>query len=294
MDIKTPDQNSNLEPINIMFFVGALNITDEIEAANTFANLLSQQTGLNVHASVNRCEAAVIEYLGTGQVDVATMSLWAYVHGNEDHGIQARLVNRRFGLPYWRSQINVAAAKGYSSIWDLQNTRFASPDPDSTSGYMVPYLMVLNETGMTPSEFFSEVSFVGSHSQVIRDVYNGMVDCGASYEDARIGVVSGYPDLYDVVSILVVSDNIPNDPWAFRSGLEESLIQNLSNGIVAVAGTPQGEAALNTILGSQGVELTQDSAYDIIRDIVAEFGYDIGSCSYFDNYLPITLMNVKQ
>jgi phosphonate transport system substrate-binding protein len=275
--------------INLEFYYSGSSLPDAISAANLFADLLSQETGLTIQASISSCESDVVEHLGTGQADVATMGIYAYAIGNNDYGIQAKLVNERFGRPYFRSQINVPAAKGYTDIMDLQNTKFASPNPNSTSGYYVPYMMILNATGKTPSEFFSEVSFVGSHNQVIRDVYNGESDCGSTFEDARATVVGEYPDVNSVVEVLAYSDPIPNDPWAFRSGLDETLIQKLSNGIIAVASTPQGEAALNTILTSQGVELIQDSAYDIIRDIVSEFGIELVPC--IKNYIPLINKN---
>jgi phosphonate transport system substrate-binding protein len=275
--------------IKLEFYYSGSSLPDAISAANLFADLLSQETGLTIQASVSTCEIEIVKRLGTGQTDIASIGPYAYVYGNTTYGIQARLVNERFGLPYFRSQINVPAAKGYTDIGDLQNMKFASPNPNSTSGYYVPYIMILNETGMTPSEFFSDVSFVGSHNQVIRDVYNGESDCGSTFEDARATVVGEYPDVNSVVEVLAYSDPIPNDPWAFRSGLDETLIQKLSNGIIAVASTPQGEAALNTILTSQGVELIQDSAYDIIRDIVSEFGIELVPC--IKNYIPLINKN---
>ena len=216
-------------------------------AAIEFASLLSQETGLNIQASIDACEASIVGHLGAGDADLAPLSHVAYIHGHETYNIEARLVNGRFGQDYFRSQINVPASGGFTDIWDLQNTRFVAPDPDSTSGYMVPYLLISETTGMTPTTFFSEVEFVGSHDQVIRDVYHGTADCGATFDDARDGVAGELPDVYDVVEVLTYSENIPNSPWAFRSGLDETVAQTLSDGIITVAGTPEGESALETI-----------------------------------------------
>jgi phosphonate transport system substrate-binding protein len=290
-DSVSSQQVSKNGTIKLEFYYSGSSLSDAISAANLFADLLSQETGLTIQASVSSCEIEIIKHLGTDQTDIASIGQYAYVHGNTTYGIQARLVNERFGLPYFRSQINVPAAKGYTGIGDLQNTKFSSAHPNSRSGYYVPYLMILNATGKTPDEFFSEITFVGSHEQVIRDVYSGVADCGATFEDARANVVGDYPDVYSVVEVLAYSDHIPNDPWAFRSGLDAALIQNVSDGIIAVAGTPQGGAALSTILGSSftGIEKIPDSAYDIFRDMVSQFGLDLVPC--IKNYIPLINKN---
>lgn len=279
---------SSPETIYIEFFYTGDNLSSAASAATDFADLLSQEAGETILATVSRCEAAIIENLGTGHVDLAALSLYGYAHGSNAYSIQAKLVNHRFGSPFYRSQINVPKSEGYSDIWDLQNKRFAMSIPGSTSGQFVPHFMILDATGMTPSEFFAETYFAGSHAQVIHDVYDGVTDCGATFQDARDGIDPvDYPNVKDVVGVLMVSDPIPNDPWAFRPGIDETLAQTLSDGIIAVAGTPQGQAALTTIFGSGfgGVETTQDSAYDIIRDIISEFDLELTPCLY--NYLPI-------
>jgi phosphonate transport system substrate-binding protein len=274
------------ETIQIEFLYNGDNYPSALNAAGDFAALLSTETGLTIQATLERCEADVIEDLGTGQVDLATMSSFGYVHGTDLYpGMQAKLVNLRVGQGYYRSQLNVQ--KKYTDISQLENKRFAMSDPGSTSGQYVPYLMIKNLTGKTPSEYFSETYFAGGHSQVIRDVYNGVTDCGATFQDARNMVAGEYPDVNDVVSVLMVSDPIPNEPWAFRPGFDETQAQKIANDIITVAGTPQGQAALTTIYGFnfEGVETTQDSAYDIAREIVSEFGLELLPCIY--TYLPV-------
>lgn len=286
--------NFSQETFNLEFYYNGDDPTSASLAAIAFASLLSQETGLNIQASIHGCEARIVEHLGAGDADLAPLSTVAYVHGHEAYNIEARLVNGRFGQEYFRSQINVPASGGFTDIWDLQNTRFVAPDPSSTSGYMVPYLLISETTGMTPTAFFSEVEFVGSHDQVIRDVYHGAAECGATYEDARDAVAGELSDVYAVVEVLTYSENIPNSPWVFRSGLDETVVQTLSDGIIAVSGTPEGASALETIFEYDltGIGVTQDSAYDIWRDIVATFGLLMEDC--YDIFLPAILRNIGQ
>lgn len=280
------------ENIVLIFTYSGDDSSSVAAAAEDFADLLSQETGLTIQASVQDCEAQVLNFLAAGQADLATIRSYTYVHGHAAHGIQARLVNSLFGQPYYKSQIMVQSSSGYTDISDLSGKRFASSHPNSASGYYIPYLMVLDATMDTPEDYFSEVYFTESHSQTVRDVYTGAADCGASYVDARTTVVGEYPDVNSVVSVIQVSEEIPNDPWVFRAGLGETLKQSLTDGIIAVAGTTQGEAALQTIFSSSfsGIEPVQDSDYDIIRDLVAEFGIQVEPCNPI--YLP-TIINLS-
>jgi phosphonate transport system substrate-binding protein len=233
-----------------------------------------------------------MERLGTGRTDVAPLGAVNYALGHEAYGIEARLVNGRYDTFGYRSQISVRADGGYADIWDLQGARFASPDPGSTSSYQLPYLLVLETTGMALDSFFGEVLFSGSHRQVIRDVYSGTADCGATYEDARASVVAEYPDVYDVVSVLTYTEFMPNDGWAVRPGLEESLVQTLSNGIIAVASTAEGQSGLEPLLGPlTSIATTDDSAYDVVRRLADEFGWQMSPPCH-RTYLPIVLESV--
>ena len=75
-----------------------------IQAADDFASLLSAETGLDVQASVQDCTANVVKHLGEGGVDAALLNLVGYVHGHDQYGIEAVLVNERYGLPYFRGR----------------------------------------------------------------------------------------------------------------------------------------------------------------------------------------------
>ncbi len=279
--------NSTQKTFNIEFYyLGEYSHHASI-AADNFADLLSQETGLDIHASIKTCEAKIVENLGAGTADLAPLNINAYVFGQDAHGIEAKLVNGYYGAYNTRGQLNIQASSGYTEVWDLQGKRFASSDPNSVSGYMLPYLLISNTTGMTPTEFFGEVNFVGDHSQVIKDVYNGAADCGGTYDDAKGSVTGENPDVLDVVSVLSYTEYLPNSPWAFRKELDGMVVQTLADGIIAVFGTPDGEKALKAILGSafSGIESIEDSAYDPSRDLVSTFGLNMEECH--DIYLPL-------
>ena len=272
--------NSPQKPYVIEFFYNDEFSQTAAIAADNFAALLAKETGLEVEASINPCEADLLRNLGEKTTDLAPLGFTAYVLGQEDYGFQAKLVNGFRDAYEYRGQLNIQASSGYTDIWDLQDKRFASSDPNSISSYMLPYLLISNTTGMTPTEFFSEVYFTGSQSQVIKDVYEGTTDCGAAYEDARMSVEGEYPDVFDVVEVLSYTEYIPNPPWVFRKGLNSADVGKLTDGIIAVAGTPDGEKSLQAIFGENwsGVDNILDSAYDPVRELVKTFEFQLDTC----------------
>jgi ABC-type phosphate/phosphonate transport system substrate-binding protein len=66
-------------------------------------------------------------------------------------------------------------------------------------GNEIPYLMIKYATGLTPDQFFGEVILVGSHDQVIRDVYTGRVD------DARANQMPVRRSLAIIQTVIVKS-----------------------------------------------------------------------------------------
>ena len=106
------------ESIQVEFIYHGDNLANATTAADEFASLLSQETGFSVTASIQPCETIVVEHLGSGQADLAPLSRVAYVFGHEDYGIEARLVNGRFGQFNFRGQFNVQATSGYTSNFD--------------------------------------------------------------------------------------------------------------------------------------------------------------------------------
>ena len=233
-----------------------------------------------------------MDHLGAGRADVAPLDVVAFVRGRDAYGIEARLATGQFGGYRYRGQINVQASAGYTGIGGLHGTRFAASDPDSWSGYLLPWLLVSDTTGMTPTTFFGQVDFVGGHLQVIREVYTGTADCGASFEDARGSVGGEYPDVFDVVEVLTYTEYVPTGPtWAFRQDLDPTLAQSLTIGIMTVGNTEAGKDQLWDLFGwrPSGITTTHDGApgLEAARRVVHGFGLSLAYCHF--SYLSLVL-----
>lgn len=194
------------------------------------------------------------------------------------------LTTVRFGQSYYRSQILVRSDSGIDDLSDLAGKNFAYVDPFSASGYLYPSMMISQTQGMSDEDFFSEFYFVGSHPDVVRAVYESDYDgspvhAGAIYEDARTSVESEIADVFTQTKVLTYTSNIPNDTVSVRAGMDPSVVQNLVDGLMDVASTPEGKQALDDLYGIEGFSLANDSDYDIIRQYVDYYGVEYETCS---------------
>jgi phosphonate transport system substrate-binding protein len=85
-------------------------------------------------------------------------------------------------------------------------------------------------------------------------------------------VAETLPDVKDKVSVLMVSDPIPNDNVSAVSGLSEATRQKVQEGLLAIAQTEEGKAALQTLYGIEVLQPVEDSFYDDFRATLAAAG----------------------
>jgi phosphonate transport system substrate-binding protein len=165
---------------------------------------------------------------------------------HQKYGVEVRLVTVRFGLPYYRAEIITQADSGINTLADLRGKRFAFVDPASTSGYLFP-VAGLKKAGYDPQKFFGQTIFAGSHNNVVLAVYQGRVDAGSVFEDARGSVQKTLPDVMQKVKVVWKSDPIPNDTVSFRKGLPNDVTDKVTTALLRFSRTPAGLDALKSL-----------------------------------------------
>jgi phosphonate transport system substrate-binding protein len=240
----------------VLAFVPSGDARRVLETGSTLARMLEVATGYHVRAEVPTSYAATVEAMCAGRVDVAFLAPFAYVLAHQRCGADARLVSVRGGLPYYKSQILYRAEHRMKSLQDLRGRRFAFVDPASASGYLFPAAL-LKKHGIDPDRFFSQVTFVGGHAQVVLAIYDGAVDAGATFgdevaSDARMRLETQYRDIREKVRVLVYTDPIPNDTVSFRRDLPEETKGNVAKALLRIAGTAPGRETLDRLYQIQG------------------------------------------
>jgi len=258
----------------IMSFVPSGDTQEILASGEEIAKLVSEKTGLVIEANVGTDFAAVREAMGAEKAHIGWLNTFNYVLANEKYGTDVGLVTERFGLTTYKGQINVRADSGIESLEDLKGKVMCWVDPNSTSGYIIPRIM-LKANGIDPETDFAQTIEAGSHNNVITQVYNGDCDAGASYDDARSSVEEDLPDVKEQVVILATTTDIPNDSVSFIKDFPKEKREDIVNALLEIAGTEEGKQMLNDLYSIAGLQKAEDSFYDAFRADLSKAGMDI-------------------
>jgi phosphonate transport system substrate-binding protein len=268
-----PELGTEKNPI-VMSFVPSGDTQEIIASGDAIADVLQKETGLVIKANVGTDFAAVREAMGAGQAHIGWLNTFNYVLANEKYGVDAALVTERFGSTSYKGQFNVLADSGITSLDDLKGKVICWVDPNSTSGYIIPRIM-LKANGIDPDKDFANQIEAGSHNNAITQVYNGDCDVSTTYADARSSVEKDLPDVKDKVAVLAVTSDIPNDGVSFIKDFPADKRQKIVDALLAYAATEEGQEALNKLYSIAGLQAADDSFYDAFRADLSRAGMNI-------------------
>jgi phosphonate transport system substrate-binding protein len=244
--------------------------------AEALSQLLTAETGLYFDVLVTTEYAGAVEAMCSDppEAQMSSLNTFSYVLANERCGVEAELVAVRFGSPTYNGQIIAQADSDIQGVEDLAGKTFCRPDPLSTSGWIIPSL-TMRANGVNPETDLAEVVDAGSHDAVVAAVYNGDCDAGATYVDARSSIEEDNPDVMEVVTVVAITEDIPNDGVQFIPEMDEDMKKTIVEGLLAVAETEEGQEALDTAYSWAGLERHGDEFYDPFRQVLQASGMSI-------------------
>ncbi len=258
----------------VMSFVPSGDTQEIIASGDKLAQMIQDKTGLVIDANVGTDFAAVREAMGAGKAHIGWLNTFNYVLAHEKYGVDVALVTVRYGSTSYKGQIIVRADSGIKSLQDLKGKVMCWVDPNSTSGYIVPRIMLM-ANGIDPDKDFAKTIEAGSHNNVVTQVYNGECDAGATYVDARSSVEKDLPDVKEKVVVLATTSDIPNDNVSFIKDFPQDLREQIVNALLDISKTEEGKQALNELYSIEGLEPANDSFYDEFRAELSKAGINI-------------------
>ena len=272
---KEAELGSEENPI-IWSFVPSGEMERVASGAQKVADLLHDKTGYFFKTNVATEYAGVIEALSADPpaAHMASLATFAYVLAAERGVAEAKLVSVRYGTPTYNGQVIARKDSGITGLADLKGKSFGRPDPLSTSGWIIPMLS-LRGAGVDPDKDLKEVIDAGSHDAVVSAVYNGDVDAGATYVDARTRVEKNFPDVMEKVVVLAVSADIPNDGVQFIPSMSDEMKDQITKALLEIAETDEGVEALKTAYQWKALEEHDDTFYDPFRQVLQAAGLSI-------------------
>ena len=248
--------------------------------SRTFIKYLEKHTDLSFKAHIPSNYYTVIEALGSKRADISIMNSFGYLLANQKFGAKAKLKVIRRGKDYYRGQIIAHVDSKINGIKDIEGKRFAFTNPTSTSGFLFP-LKILVDNKVTPKRTL----YAKSHSNVVKMIYNREVDAGATFysspsgdgviRDARVLIKKKFPDVSEKIKIIEITENIPNDPFVFRKNFPEDLEKKFILTLKKFLLTKAGKKAFENIYGVTDVVDAKDVNYNALRDLIKKVDIDI-------------------
>ncbi len=236
--------------------------TDIVERFGPMTMFLVEHLGHPVQAYSASEYIGVITAMQNRQVELAYYGPKSYIEAARVAGAEALVQElNEDGEPGYVGTIIVRKDSPYQSIQDTEGLTFAFVTPNSTSGYLVPAIGILRETGRTPEDFFGAIVYTGSHGSSMARVAAGDVPVAATNTldmnaMARAGLVD--PSVFRVIWR---SEVIPGAPIAVRGDLPESLKTALREALLAF----NLETAALEAMSRKGFIEVSDEAFDIVR-----------------------------
>lgn len=262
-------------PDKLIFgFVPSLEADKIAESAKPMADFIAKEIGIPVETYTSTNYTGLIEAMGSGKVDIGALAPFAYTLAADQNAARVLLKSSRHGAVTYHAIYLARADSGIKSIEQAKGKRMAWVDPASASGYLFP-AAYLKAKGNDPDTFFASTTFAGGHDNAIRAVYNGDVDVCSVYDDARNKVEQALPDVKKKVVVIGKTDEIPNDTFSVRPGLDPALVDKIKAALLKYAATPEGKQTLLDTYEIDGLAEAKDSDYEVVRQTAKAMGVDL-------------------
>jgi phosphonate transport system substrate-binding protein len=244
-----------------------------LAAVEPLTRLLAAETGLRFKLSVPTSREAVIEAIGTNNVDLAWLPPLAYLVARERVGVEPLLTNVRRGSTTTSGQIVVRAESGITSLDGLRGTRFAFLDERSVTGYLMPRALLAAQ-GIEPDGYFAEALFAGSADAVLLAVSMRRADGGVVASEG-IALRLTPPGLDERFRVVAQTAPVPNETLSLRKSIPPALGRQLGDGLLRIAASPAGAQILRDLYDVDGLAPIADDAYEPLRAAVRLLDVDL-------------------
>jgi phosphonate transport system substrate-binding protein len=207
--------------------------------------------------------AEIVRDFEKAEVDVGILNAFSYVEIAARAQLAPLARRVRAGRDTYQSYLVVREEGDITRYEALRGRVIAFPDSRSTTGYLLPRLMLRGHR-LEPTRDFARVLFVGRHDSTALAVANGTADVGALasyiYEELE-------PVVQGKLRILDRSEPIPLGPVVARTSLGAPLLARIRLFFVTLGESREGQTLLRDARLS-GFTGASDVDYAPIRSLV--------------------------
>ncbi len=237
-----------------------------IEDLKPLEEYLERKLGLEVKPFIATDYTAMVEGLCSGKIDASFLSPFPYTIARRKCNAKMLIMSlREDGSMFYKTYfvINAKDTSNIRSIHDLQGKVWGFPDITSTSGYLFAVLKFKQE-GIDVDKAFPKRIQLATHENVLIALYNGEIDFGTIYSDARKLLLEEYPDIMQRIVVIDSMGPIPNDGLAVSPHLDDDLTMKLKQAMLEL---PKDTSTFNRLVkyGWFGIVPAIDTLYDLVE-----------------------------
>jgi len=242
-------------------------------ALERFGAQLAHEIGEPISVEVVPSYAALEEALAAGDAQLAWMPPILLADG-DDTRLSPLVTSLRGGAAEFCSVLFVRADADVYTLDDLRGSTVAWVDRCSAAGYLFPRLHLVDE-GMRVEKLFAREEFLGTHHAVVRAVFDGKADVGATFggppsagEDADER--SGFHDVEPRVPVRVIfrSAPVPSDAVVCDASLPTDLRIRVTSALIHLGTFAVGRRVTRRLFGADGFQTFDPRALAQIRALV--------------------------
>lgn len=207
------------------------------------------------------------------RVDYAWMSPSLMLFTNERIQLRPLLTSVRNERAEYNAAIFVDGSRPWYSLDDVRGKTIAWVDPTSASGYLFPRVHMAAR-GRDPGTWFGNELFLRSHAEVVKAVFDGRADVGATFghcpEPGEPIVSAGFVDVAPLHPVRVIewTQSIPNDVIAGHGLLSKPQHRTFSNAILTLAETDRGRRLLKKAFNAEKFMTTPRNTLKPIQELI--------------------------
>jgi phosphonate transport system substrate-binding protein len=269
--------------------------TGKITKAGTqIADWLAKKTGLSFKIEVGTSFGASIEAMGAQKAQVGFLNTFSVLLAEQKYGVvPAIAVVRKYATPagfadpdaalkdsmqsFYKAEFLTKTDSGINSIADLKGKTFCFVEPNSTSGYIIPRI-ILKANGVDPDKDFKNVINAGGHDKVAIAVYKGDCDAGVTFVDTRTDasykLFETYKDIGTVLKVFYLSDRIPNDGVQYIKQLDAATQKVITDALMDMSVDATAKQFLKDLYNINGYLRIDAKFYDAFGATLKAAGVD--------------------
>jgi phosphate/phosphite/phosphonate ABC transporter binding protein len=199
-----------------------------------------------------------------GALDVLISGPLNYVTTHDKAGAILLAAPERVEGETFQGVIIARAGAPYATLADLKGSVFGFTEPYSTTGYLLPRLLMAKAGILQPADFFRQVVFLGHHSEAIDAVLTGRVDAAAT---VTYLVKEADPE-GTRLKALALTPLLPPETIFARPSLDPEIVEKIRAALLTMHERVSPD--ILTRLRIQRFIAVSDETFDPIRSFLAE------------------------